>query len=524
MRTVGIYNHYWTTGGGAETYGAAMAQVLARDRRVELLGPDPIEPAAALAQRLRLDLTGISYRQVAQRQTAIMDASAEYDLFVNVSYLSTAPSAGSGSVYVVHFPARVDADLSLLQRLALRTVGPLVRGHDVHTAWGKGFYPRASSGRPRCFWTNGDGRITVTARETDDIDVRMVFARQRPIDMEPVEVVVEVGGDIAATMTLSSGGSPIERRRGVPMVVTVPADPLTRDVEIRIRSETFVPAETHGGDDTRRLGVALTALHTGRRARDRVGAQLGAWFPLLYRRPNDMAWLDTYEHVVCNSAFTQGWLRRWWGHEGEVLYPPVHMHAPAEKEPIILSVGRFFASGSGHSKKQLELVAAMGRLLDRGVEGWTLHLVGGCGEADREYLESVQASAKGLPVVFHVDAPGDELEDLYARASMFWHATGLGEDLESAPDRLEHFGIATVEAMSAGCVPIVFGRRRPAGDRRARPQRLSLQRSRRVGRSHGRADRRFRTAGAGGGGPPPSGPATSPSTAFNDRLLAILGE
>ena len=140
-----------------------------------------------------------------------------------------------------------------------------------------------------------------------------------------------------------------------------------------------------------------------------------------------------------------------------MLYPPVRMHDGGHKEPIILSVGRFFGAESGHSKKQLQLVEAFRRLLDRGVAGWTLHLVGGCGEADLGYLESVQAAAEGLPVVFHVDAPGDELEDLYARASLFWHATGLGEDPEADPQRLEHFGIATVEAMSAGVVPVVFG-------------------------------------------------------------------
>ena len=39
---------------------------------------------------------------------------------------------------------------------------------------------------------------------------------------------------------------------------------------------------------------------------------------------------------------------------------------------------------------------------------------------------------------------------------MFWHATGLGEDLDADPERAEHFGIATVEAMSAGAVPVVL--------------------------------------------------------------------
>ena len=51
---------------------------------------------------------------------------------------------------------------------------------------------------------------------------------------------------------------------------------------------------------------------------------------------------------------------------------------------------------------------------------------------------------------------GPSSRDLYGRASIFWHAAGLGEDPERHPDRYEHFGITTVEAMSAGAVPVVI--------------------------------------------------------------------
>ena len=61
-----------------------------------------------------------------------------------------------------------------------------------------------------------------------------------------------------------------------------------------------------------------------------------------------------------------------------------------------------------------------------------------------------------------MDAPGAELADLYGRASIFWHAAGLGEDTEDDPNRMEHFGISIVEAMSAGAVPVVLGEAGPA--------------------------------------------------------------
>src|SRR5690606_5507035 len=89
-------------------------------------------------------------------------------------------------------------------------------------------------------------------------------------------------------------------------------------------------------------------------------------------------------------------------------------------------------------------------------EGWHLHLVGGCSPADRPYLDAVRAAAEGLPVTLHVDASGAERDRLYREASIHWHAAGLGEDEQAHPDRLEHFGITTVEAMSAGAVPVAF--------------------------------------------------------------------
>jgi glycosyltransferase involved in cell wall biosynthesis len=49
-----------------------------------------------------------------------------------------------------------------------------------------------------------------------------------------------------------------------------------------------------------------------------------------------------------------------------------------------------------------------------------------------------------------------------ATASIYWHGGGFGEDPELHPERFEHFGIAVVEAMAAGAVPVVFSAAGPA--------------------------------------------------------------
>ena len=204
-------------------------------------------------------------------------------------------------------------------------------------------------------------------------------------------------------------------------------------------------------EPARRLGAPVIGVHAGGGWRRTVA--LAA--PTLVAGRNHLDFLDTYDAILANSAYTQGWVRRLWQRGSTVLHPPVTPMPQGEKAPMILSVGRFFLPGTGHNKKQLEMVEAFRRLCERGVSGWEYHLVGGCAPEHAAYLDQIRAAADRLPVVLHPDATGTELSALYGRASIFWQA-GLDEDIERHPDRYEHFGIATVEAMSAGAVPVVI--------------------------------------------------------------------
>lgn len=453
---VAVYNKYWTTGGGAEKYGGLVAQVLAAEHDVELLGPDEFD-IDALADRLDLDLSGVRNWVIPEHLGALRWASHEYDLVVNVSFMSHEAVRSRHSIYIVHFPAEVSKDLSRAQKLVIGALGGIVRSSAVNTGFGEGFYPPEGR-RPRYFWASEDASFYVEPHADRATPLRLVFCRRRPAGLDPAEIAVDVDGTEVARLTLDPGSSALERRRKTPLDVTLPASPTQAPVKVTVRvANPFVPAEVLGGPDTRSLGVALAAISSSRGLKAKVGAQLGAWLPLLHREPPSTEFIHAYDAVVSNSEFTRRWVQRYWDTDSVVVYPPVTMQARGDKENVILGVGRFFAAEAGHSKKQLEMVEAFRRLVDRGLQGWTLHLVGGCSAVDRPYLEEVQAAAAGLPIELHVDAPGDELRDLYARASIYWQATGLGEDPDRDPDRLEHFGIATVEAMSAGAVPVVIG-------------------------------------------------------------------
>jgi O-antigen biosynthesis protein len=163
-----------------------------------------------------------------------------------------------------------------------------------------------------------------------------------------------------------------------------------------------------------------------------------------------------YTLLVTSSRYASSWVRKRWGlSPAMLLYPPVDLQGPeVPKERIILSVARFEPSGS---KKQLELIEAFGALrkgFPEDFDRWRLVLVGGSLERN-PYLRRVRSAAAQDPdgIEVRVDVPFEELRTWYARASLFWHACGLGE---TDPQLVEHFGMTTVEAMQNGCAPVVI--------------------------------------------------------------------
>jgi glycosyltransferase involved in cell wall biosynthesis len=217
----------------------------------------------------------------------------------------------------------------------------------------------------------------------------------------------------------------------------------SRELDLLVALVNDVPPLSHA-----RRSVAMIQFphrsRTGTRGRLLRALRLG-------RAP---AALSSYDLFLCNSEFTREHIRARLGVDAVVLAPPVDVppDPAARREPVILSVGRFFSDW--HSKNQHVLVEAMAEL---DAPGWSLVLAGA--PDDGSYVDRVRRAAEGLSVELRLDAPRDELLDLYSRASLFWHAAGYGQDERRHPERLEHFGIATAEGMAHGAVPLVY----PAG-------------------------------------------------------------
>lgn len=163
---------------------------------------------------------------------------------------------------------------------------------------------------------------------------------------------------------------------------------------------------------------------------------------------------SSISHIVVNSNFTKQIVDHEYGISSDVLYPPVEkINCPPNKEYIILSVGRF--EPSLNIKKQDILIEAFKKLTPV-LPNWKLVLVGGSSE--ESYLTKLNKLATGHNIEILPNISHGELCDLYARAKIYWHGAGYGVEEQKNPELVEHFGISTVEAISASAIPLVVGK------------------------------------------------------------------
>ena len=171
--------------------------------------------------------------------------------------------------------------------------------------------------------------------------------------------------------------------------------------------------------------------------------------------------LACWQEINTNSQFTKQVIEKAWRvNVSEVLHPSIDPKEfnPAQKRlPIILAVGRFFSHL--HSKRQDVLIkcfAELRKTAPKKFKDWQLVFIGAV--EDRVYFEKVQKLAEGLPITFVTNATRQELLNYFNTASIFWHAAGFGVNEYKEPEKVEHFGIVTLEALAGGCFPLVVGK------------------------------------------------------------------
>jgi glycosyltransferase involved in cell wall biosynthesis len=173
----------------------------------------------------------------------------------------------------------------------------------------------------------------------------------------------------------------------------------------------------------------------------------------------DFRWKSSYDLYIANSLYTQKWLDRIWNtgpRKNALLYPPVSFVKTGDekKSDYIIICSRIEPS------KEIDLLVQTflsSQILRQTVQ---LFIAGAVINENIDYINKIKEIIKDQHDIVHlIENPGrEEIENYYRRSKIFWHAKGYSCDENIKPAELEHFGITTVEAMSAGCVPVVINK------------------------------------------------------------------
>jgi glycosyltransferase involved in cell wall biosynthesis len=138
--------------------------------------------------------------------------------------------------------------------------------------------------------------------------------------------------------------------------------------------------------------------------------------------------------IIANSNYTKDAIRSAWGIDSTVIYPPCPQYTfpLSDKEDMVCCIGRFTPE-----KEYETLLKVAEKMQDKKFE-----FVGGVTPDKASYLDKIMKAAP-QNVVFHVNASVEEKMDVLKRSKVLLHGF-IGE----------HFGIALVEAMSAGAIPV----------------------------------------------------------------------
>lgn len=447
-KKAGVYDRWLYSLGGGEQLAFLYAEAL-RDLgyKTDLITHKRVDIETAKI-KMDIDLREINMRYIPNLQDFQLSQCTEnYDVFVSNSYLDYIPNRSKYGILSVFFPSRIN--LSIYEYLKRAHIVPSLRNFFIYPSRFEGFRYDEYVKRKIYKWLGKKSTIFFN-KKINKIKIELYFD------------YLEISCVDGINFFLDSDNEPINF---VDRTINIKNNTVLYDFKITARAKGFgltivLP------DNEYSEGVGLTRIiipgfryffyNVFKRFFPRLEMRLHGG-PSVTRFSD----IESYDKIITISKFSRYWIKHYWGFDSDVLYPAaaINKFQPARhKKNIIVNIGRFFITG--HNKKQLDMVRVFKKLVKGGVNNWELHFIGSVaeGESHRQYFNMVKEESVGFPVFFHINAPFSELKELLSNAKIYWHATGLDEDPNRNPIRLEHFGITTVEAMASGCIPVVINR------------------------------------------------------------------
>lgn len=442
---IGIYNRWLHTLGGGEKHSLAMASLLSKKNEVEVISHKEILKSSA-EERLNLDLSKVKFVFIQDRPAyMISELTSAYDLFINSSFMDFFPCYSEKSMDLIFFPARIE---ELTFNKTKHKIGRIIKN------WFS--VPYIKQGVREITVKNGYFSYLVD----DNFSIEL----PKISDTLPIFLSLKPHCKIETNASLFINGKEIQTQpndghnnTSFDVLIGPSEKNMIMTIQIHDKEGKRIPADLEINrlllfNNRYKLFVNLfeTKLKN-------VGLRLQQ---LPFTSSDISKFISTYDVILANSKFTQTWIKRYWNLNSEILYPLVDIEnfSGGTKQKRIVTTGRFFAGG--HNKKHDVMINAFKEMVDEGLENWEFVLIGGStpGEEHKNYLDQLQKVSENYPIRFFVDTPFATLVDILQEASIYWHASGYGEDEFVNPIRFEHFGITTVEGMASGAVPVVINK------------------------------------------------------------------
>lgn len=194
-----------------------------------------------------------------------------------------------------------------------------------------------------------------------------------------------------------------------------------------------------------------------------------------FSHPREASALASYDLMLSNSSFTKTYADGYWEFPEDrslILNPPIgeifveasksRMGQKLQKKKQFVHVGRF--NPGNHNKNQKVIIEAFieASISNPILSDWNLVLIGNVNktEASIAYYNDckklIERAAGRIQI--KEDLPQTLLAKYLDESFGYIHGTGAFIPPGTDPQRCEHFGLSIIEAMSFGCIPLVYAR------------------------------------------------------------------
>jgi glycosyltransferase involved in cell wall biosynthesis len=396
-----IYNNHWSTFGGGEIYLLQLAKITQRmGLDTALIGESfPSDFHRRIGTYFNIHLNKIKLLR-GKPNDFDLDQS---DIFVNGSFGSTLPSPTLRGIYICHFPYSKYPTV-ITKRKPASNVFVSSRNETIYPQSAKTMYVWDAG---RLHLSSGGASIKCLSRN----------------------------------LTVTSGHESLQLARGE--IGTLSPNDYNLIADNEVSAEINFELSSNASRSIL-LGIANSRFRS---------------------------FIDSYSQVWSDSEYTAFWMQELWRKKSLVMYPPVstaddpvgstitNQGIQFDKEYAILSIGRFMKPSSSHPKRQDALIEAFSNLVKKDNRAWTLHLIGGVDKRSAHFLKTLRKRSDGLDIFFYPNLQRELLNSIKRNCTYYWHATGIKS---TKPIQAEHFGIAVVEGLMSGLIPLVYNMGGPA--------------------------------------------------------------